>query len=207
MSANSTFQSCRHQVKSIIAALSNVVTLIGNLKFTDSITGIPSLFGTAVFLQTTHPELKSSLNITTGANVYFVNLTCGKGGAVYGYNAMMHIGAKARVVFMNNIADGGAALYMLGGMITVGAESSVTFTCNCGSVGGAVYLDSAKLVVDSKADLTFSHNSAETGGALNLVNSIAHMNSNNIKFYDSEAPVGGAMDFLYGTMITNTNIT
>ena len=122
MSANSTFQSCRHQVKSIIAALSNVVTLIGNLKFTDSITGIPSLFGTAVFLQTTHPELKSSLNITTGANVYFVNLTCGKGGAVYGYNAMMHIGAKARVVFMNNTASDGGAVAIIGGMITTVAQ-------------------------------------------------------------------------------------
>ena len=51
-----------------------------------------------MYLETTQSEIKSSLKITTGATVYFVNLICGGcGGAVYGKNAMMHIGAKARV--------------------------------------------------------------------------------------------------------------
>ena len=106
--SNSTFQFYRHQFLSAIMAYSSVVTLAGNVNFTDSITGISSLrhsFGTAVHLRTIQHELKSSLNIKTSATVYFVNLTCSHyGGAVFGVNAMMHIGAKARVVFMNNTA-------------------------------------------------------------------------------------------------------
>ena len=84
--SNSTFQSYRHQVHSIIAAISSVVTITGSANFTDSITGIhpyEDSVGTAVFLLSANPELKSSLNITTGATVYFVNLTCNNyGGAV-----------------------------------------------------------------------------------------------------------------------------
>ena len=51
--------------------------------------------GTAVLLQTIHPKIKSSLNIITGATVYFINyLICsGYGGAVHGWRAIMHIGA------------------------------------------------------------------------------------------------------------------
>ena len=181
--SNSIFQSYRHKLKSIIAALSSVVTLTGNVNFTDSITGIPSVinsFGTAVFLQTTHPEVKSSLNITTGATVYFVNLTCSyDGGAVSGRNAALHIGAKARVVFMNNTAGwAGGVMFMWGGMITVGAESCVIFTCN---------------------------HAAKYGGALSLQNLTVHVNTSGIEFYDNRASVGGAIYFAYGSMIINTN--
>ena len=74
-------------------------------------------------LQTIQHELKSSLNIKTSATVYFVNLTCSHyGGAVFGVNAMMHIGAKARVVFMNNTASDGGAVAIIGGMITTVAQ-------------------------------------------------------------------------------------
>jgi predicted outer membrane repeat protein len=117
-------------------AYSSIVTLTGNVNFTDSITGIHSVkhysSGTAVFLRTTHPEVKSLLNITTGTTVYFVNLTSTNyGGAVYGENAVIYIGEKARVIFMNNSAYfGGGAVAMSGGMITVGAESCVIFTYN-----------------------------------------------------------------------------
>ena len=77
-----TFQSYIHQINSIIVALSTVVTFKGNVNLTDNMTGIHSLSsGTAVFLRTTHPELKSSLNVTIGATVYFVNLTCSNHGA------------------------------------------------------------------------------------------------------------------------------
>ena len=94
--SDSTFQSYRHEISSIIVAYSCVVTLTGNVNFTYSVTGIHSSIsnssGTAVFLQTTHPEFKSSLNITTGAILYFVNLTSNNcGGAVYGENAIIHI--------------------------------------------------------------------------------------------------------------------
>ena len=108
--SNRTFQSYGHQLYSIITALFSVVTLAGNVNFTDSIIGInPSMHssGTAVSLQTIHPEIKSSLNITTGAIVYFVDLTCSDyGGAVYGWRAMMYTGAKAKVVFKYNAAIG-----------------------------------------------------------------------------------------------------
>ena len=207
--SNSRFQSYRHQLYSIIAALSSVVTLAGNVNFTNGSIGMYSSMdtssGTAVFLQTIHPELKSLLNITTGATVYFINITCsGYGGAVYGHNAMMHIGAKARVVFMNNIAFCGA-VSMLNGMITVGAESCVIFTYNNAVNGGAIYLQSGTLIIDSEANLTFSHNSADNGGALALVNSTVHVNSSGIKFYDNRASFGGAIVFTYGTMIISTN--
>ena len=212
--SNSIFQLYRHQNQSIIEAFCSVVILTETVNFTDSSTlGIHSsfqgVFGTAVHLKTTWPELESSLNITAGATVYFVNLkSFGWGGAVSRVGATMHIGAKARVVFMNNTADnaGGGAVNVWGGIITVGAESSVIFKYNYASIGGAVFLDSATLIVDSEANLTFSHNSADNGGALELLNSIAHVNSSNVQFYDNRASVfGGAIDFSYGTMIFNTN--
>ena len=214
---NSTFQSYRHQQQSIIEALSSVVTLTGNVNFTDSSTlGIHSsfqgVFGTAVHLETTHAELESSLNITAGATVYFVNLTSfGGGGAVSGWGATMHISAKARVVFMNNTAyyAAGGAVFMWGGMITVGAESCVIFTYNRARIpkgGGAINLRNATLIVDSEANLTFSHNSGGFGGALSLVNSTALVNTSGIEFYGNRATIsGGAIDFIYGTMIINAN--
>ena len=233
--SNSTFQSYRHRLHSIIKAYSSVVILTGNVNFTDGITGTHRSSGTAVFLRTTHSELKSSLNITTGATVYFVNLTRSSGGAVYGHNAMIHIGAKARVVFMNNAADvsGGAvygynatmhisakarvvfmnntatyggAVAMPHGMITVGTESYVIFTYNHVAFGGAISLVSGTLIIDSKANLTFSHNSADSeGGALSLENSTVHVNTSGIEFYNNRASFGGAIHFMYGTMIINAN--
>ena len=180
--SNSTFQSYRHQFYSIIAA-SSVILLAGNVNFTNSTVGIHSSMhssGTAVFLKNTHPELKSSLNITTGATVYFINLTCNNfGGAVYASGATMHIGAKARVVFMNNTAVySGGAVAIQDGMITVGDKSCVIFT----------------------------YNRALTGGALWLINSTVHVNTNNMEFYNNRAmKSGGAIDTFYGTMIINTN--
>ena len=206
--SNSTFESYRHRSHSIIAALSSVVTLAGNVNFTNSTKVIHSSSGTAVILKTTHPELRSSLNITTGASVCFINLTCrGHGGAVYGLGAVMHISAKARVIFMNNTAgygDGGA-VYMWGGMITIDAESCVIFTYNRAEFSGAIGILSGKLIVDRKANLTFSHNSAHVAGAIRLVNSIIHVNSSGIEFYDNRASNrGGAMVFFYGSMIIRT---
>ena len=183
--SNSTFQLYRHQDQSIIAAHSSAVTLAGNVNFTDSIIGInPSMHssGTAVYLNITHTdsELKSSLNITTGAIVYFVNLTCSyDGGAVYGENTMMHIGAKARVVFMYNAAGwAGGAVFMLDEMVIVGAESYVIFKYN---------------------------HAAKYGGALLLQNSTAHVNTSGIEFYDNRASVGGAIFITYGSININTN--
>jgi hypothetical protein len=65
--SNSTFQSYRNQIHSTIEAyiaISSVVTLTGNVNFTDSIVGTHSSIGysgTTVYLQTTHPDLKCSL--------------------------------------------------------------------------------------------------------------------------------------------------
>ena len=204
--SNSTFQSYRHRLHSIIAAFSSVVTLAGNVNFTNST--IHSSSGTAVYLKATHPEIKSSLNISTGATVYFVNLICGgDGGAVYGLNAMMHVAAKAMALFMNNTADvSGGAVYMLDGMITVGTDSYVIFTYNHAKFGGAIMLDSATLIINSEANLIFSHNCATSnGGALESVNSTVHVNTSGIKFYNNRAYYGGAINSFYGTMIINTN--
>ena len=208
--SNSTFQYYRHRSHSIIAALSSVVTLIGNVNFTNSTKVIQSSSGTAVYLKASHPELKSSLNITTGATVFFVNLTCSShGGAVYGSGAMMHIDTKARVVFMYNAAidfGNGGAVELRDGMITVGAESCVIFTYNRAGFGGAIMLVSATLIINSEANLTFNHNYATSnGGALESVNSTAHVNTSGIKFYNNRAYYGGAINSFYGTMIINTN--
>ena len=136
---NSTFQSYKHQTNSIIVALSSVVTLTGNVNFTDCVTGINQpqySSGTAVFLKTTNMEQKSSLNITIAATVYFVNLTCSNdGGAVYGENAMIQIDDKVRVIFMRNAADSfGGAVYVIDGMITMGTESHVVTLCTLTTV-------------------------------------------------------------------------
>ena len=206
--SNSTFQSYGHRFHSIIAALSSVVTLAGNVNFTNGTLrlGISISLGTAVYLETTQSEIKSSLKITTGATVCFVNLTCsGYGGAVYGQNAMMHIGAKARVVFVNNTAFCGA-VSMSDGMITVGAESHVIFTYNHARFGGAIRLLSGTLIIYSEASLIFSHNYATLGGgALRLLNSTVHINTSGIEFYSNRATYGGAIHFTYSTIIINTN--
>ena len=123
---NSAFQSYKQH--KIITALSSAVTLIGNVNFTDSMDYEP-----LVSLQTTESDLefKSLLNITTGAIVYFVNLTCHLRGSVYGKSALIHIGAKAKVVFMT--IDVGeefekATLFMEGnGMIYIGIRAKVVF--------------------------------------------------------------------------------
>ena len=179
--SNSTFQSYRHQVNSVITAYSSVVTLAGNVNFSNSIIEVHTsihISGTAIFLRTTHPELKSSLNITTHATVYFVNLTNKNhhknfnGGAVYGENGVISIGAKAKVVFMQNvdIYFGGAVL-LNPGMMIVGVESNVVFAYNkaIGYSGGAIWLRNGALNINTNASLIFSHNHAGWfGGALHL---------------------------------------
>ena len=242
---NSTFQSYRHQTNSIIVALSSVTKLTGNVNFTDSVAGIQprsmGQFGTAVFLGTstsTHSDsgFISSLNITTGAIVYFVNLTCKQyGGAVYGENGTVHIGAKARVIFMYNAAGWyGGAVYIWNGMITVGAGSCVTFMYNSARDGGAIWFGNGTVIVDSEANLTFSHNSVDISGgaiiltngeliasantvlnfsnnsafyagALMLNNSTAHVDTDGFQFYSNKGLKGGAMYFAHGSLYINAN--
>ena len=160
-------------------AYSSVVALTGNVSFTDSVAGISRPIyssGTAVFLRITHPEFKPLLNITTGATVYFVNLTCNNdGGAVYGENGMIHIGAKTKVVFMHNIADerGGAVQLMIG-TITFGNKSNVHFANNSAhdSCGGAIFLNNGVLNIDTDAGLIFSHNHAGLNGGAIYIESV-----------------------------------
>ena len=215
--SNSTFQSYRHQTNSIILALSSTISLTGNVNFTDSVVGIsPSLgVGTAVLLRTTstYPELKSSLNITTGATVYCFNLTSNSvGGALYGENAMIHIGANVKAVFMYNAVESdscwyGGAVYIKNGMITVGAESNVTFMYNSAYDGGAMWLSNATLIVDSEANLEFSHNYANiSGGAILLINGELIIKANaNLNFSNNSAIYGGALVLRESTANVNTN--
>ena len=127
--SNSTFRSYRHEIKSILGAKSSVVTLIGNVNFTDSI--MYHSVGTAVLPRTTHSELRSTFNISTSATVYFVNLTCySEGGAVYADNAVILVGAKANVVFMHNSApvNHGGAIWLRNGTLNVHSNVSLTFS-------------------------------------------------------------------------------
>ena len=212
--SNSTFQSYRHQINSIIMSFSSVVTLTGNVNFTDSVTGISRPYyssGTAVFLRTTHPELKSSLNITTGATVYFVNLKSKSfGGAVYMENGMIHIGAKATVVFMHNTASfSGGAVCLKNGIITFDNESTAYFANNLGHdySGGAIYIKNGAMNIDIDASLIFSHNHAGlSGGAIGVQNGDLII-STNAKLNLSNnfcLNVGGALYLLNATIHVDT---
>ena len=208
-----TFQLYIHRINSIIEALSTVVTFKGNVNLTDSITGIHSSSllssGTAVFLRTTHPELKSSLNITIGATVYFVNLTCSnEGGAVYGENAVISIGINARVVFVHNFATyTGGAMGLITGTLNVDSNASLRFSHNSASIdGGALKVENGELIINTNANLNFSNNYAvDKGGAVLLVNTTLHVNTDAIYFYNNSGLWGGAMYFTYGTMYINPN--
>jgi predicted outer membrane repeat protein len=210
--SNSTFKSYRHQINSMIMAFSSVVILTGNVNFTNSGTGTIKLYlssGTAVFLRTTHPELKSLLNISTGATVYFVNLTSNSdGGAVYGENAIIHVGIRTRVVFMHNSATySGGAAYLSNSMIIIGAKSDVTFTYNCAAYdeGGAVWLTNGTWIVESEASLNFSNNFAVyIGGAVILIKGEMITDPHaRLSFYNNSANQGGALYLDNSTVTVN----
>ena len=197
---NSTFQSYKHESGSMIAAYSSVVTLAGYVNFTNGITGINRTLyssGAAVFLRTTHPEFNSSLNITTGATVYFVNLTSNNyGGAVYGEDGVMSIGVKAKVVFIHNVAAyNGGAVYVVNGVISIGVKAKVVFMHNVAYSGGAIYLVSSRIHVDTDAIHFYNNNCGMHGGAMYFVYAIMHIKSNtSVMFITNTAQVqGGAI--------------
>ena len=237
--SSSTFRSYKHEYyNSIITSNSSVVTLMGKVNFSDSYMRVNKYSidsaGTAVFLKTTHPEVRSSLNITAGAIVYICNV---KGRAVYGENATINIDAKAQVAFMNNAVlnwESGGAVYLAHGEISIGTGSNVIFAYNHAEHGGAIYLYKGTLNIDSNTKLTFSnnvvsgeggaihlrngelvintnaklnftHNSARLGGAVYLHFSTICIDSDAMHFYHNSGSLGGGIYFLYGDMHINTN--
>ena len=226
--SNSTFQSYRHQKHSIITALSSAVTLAGNVNFTNSVKGMIHSpihsSGTAIFLITTQPEIQSSLNITAGASVYFVNLTCNSyGGAVFMDNGVISISIKAKVVFKHNVAlSNGGAVFLINGKITVygggaiwlsngefniDAKESLRFSDNsAGWNGGAIQLENGELIINANAKIYFSNNSAlGRGGAVYLENTTIYVDTDTVHFYNNSGTWGGAMFFMYGIMHINSN--
>jgi predicted outer membrane repeat protein len=183
--SNSIFRSYNHHNNSIITVFSSVVKITGNVNFTDSIKAInpyeysASPCGTAILLRTINPQFKSSLNITSGATVNFVNLTCkGNGGALYSENGLISIGAKAQVVFMNNVAN----------------------------TGGAILLKNGEFKVQFNTNLNLSNNFAYAGGAIGLINSTVHIiHTDTINFDNNMGAVGGAMYIEFGTMNISSN--
>ena len=214
---NSTFQSYKHRINSIIVAFSSVVTLMGNVNFSDSLTGRfhPTVYssGTAVFLRTTHPSHRSVLNLTINAVVCFTNLTSNHwGGAVYGENSDIHVGVKAQVIFMHNIAAVGGAIYLTNGSVNVSIQSNVVFAYNLvhieTSEGGAIFLSNGALTIDTAASVRFSHNSAaaSSGGAIQLEHGHFIINSNaNVNINNNSALKGGAFYLENSTMSVDTN--
>jgi predicted outer membrane repeat protein len=208
---NSAFQSYRQH--EIIAALSSPVILTGNVNFTDS---IDSDSEPLVSLRTIDQQFKSSLIITTGATVYFVNLTCG-GGAVYGWSALIHIGAKARVVFMNNIAGvNGGMLDMEGnGTIYIGIRAKVVFMYNTGLSKGAagVYMVNGKITVGANSTVIFEYNSVHQynggGGAIIIENGTLNIDKDAyVRFSHNSvgtAGIGGAVLLHNGELFVNNN--
>ena len=194
------FKSYRHGLNPMIMAISSVVTLTGKVQFTDSHAGVHQrMFSSnaAIFLKTIHPRFKSSLNITTGAAVYFIRLSCKySGAAVYGENGIVHIGAKAKVAFHVNIAYIGGAVRLKNGKIIAGAESRVVFVHNYITYdGGAIWLSNGPLILDTNTSLIFSKNHAGgSGGALRLLNGELIINTNaKLSFSGNHAHQGGAI--------------
>ena len=212
---NSTFQSYKHEHGSMISAYSSVVTLAGYVNFTNSITGISSPVyssGAAVLLRTTHPKLKSSLNITTGATVYFVNLTSSyRGGAVYVEDGVISIGVKAKVVFMHNVAaHSGGAVYVEDGVISIGVKAKVVFMHNVAAhSGGAVFLITGTITVGIESNVVFAYNLVhlQDGGAIWFRDGALNIGTNaSVKFsHNSAGWNGGAVNLEKGQMIIHTN--
>ena len=211
--SSSIFQSYKHEYyNSIITSNSSVVTLMGQVNFTDSNMRVNqhniNSAGTAVFLQTTHPEVRSSLNITAGAIVSIHNI---KGRAVYGENATINIDAKAWVAFMNNGVlnwEPGGAVYLAHGEISIGTGSNVIFTHNYAQHGGAIYLINGTLNIDSNASLTFSHNIivSNEGGAVHLQNGELVINTNaKLNFTYNSARLGGAVYLYFSKICIDTD--
>ena len=199
--SNSTFQLCRHQFNSIIMAYSSVVTLTGSVNFTDSATGIhlparPS--GTAVFLRNTYPELKSVLIITTGATVYFVNLTCNHyGGAIYVENGIINVSNESTVVFAYNSAFRGGALYLVNSVIHVDTND-IHFCNNSASLGGAIYFVYGIMYIKPNKSMKFTTNTAQAQGGAIYIESGVHSSiivetSAELLLLNNSALQGGAL--------------
>ena len=121
-------------------------------------------------------------------------------------NGMITVGAESYVTFIYNYAEYAGAIWLSNGTLMVDSEANLRFSHNsAGNSGGAVLLDNGKLIVNANANLNFSNSSAVYGGALQLRNSIAHVDTDGIQFYNNTASWGGAMFFAYGTMYINTN--
>ena len=182
---------------------SSVITLIGYVNFTYSITGInlPKYSsGTAVFLRTTHKDLRSSLDIMAGATVHFVNLTSSKfRAAVYAENGEINIIANATLSFKHNKASyQGGAVFSNNGNINVGTGSHVIFEHNSANngYGGAVFLHSAVVNIKTNASMSFCYNTAYYGGAVALYNySTFALDTSTVLFYNNAGVHGGAMCF------------
>ena len=204
---NSTFRSYRHVAKSIIVTDSSVIRLTGYVNFTNSTVRVLQKInssGAALFLRTTHWELKSSLIIAARAKVHFFNLTSTRdGGAVYMEDGLLNIGAKATVVFAQSKAvyRGGAVCLMNGSSLNIGVESSVVFVNN--SVwpnyswgGGAVYITGGALNIDTNASVSFIKNTAFVfkGGVMCCINGAFNISTNaSIDFSYNSARSGGAI--------------
>ena len=203
---NSTFHSYRHNFGSIILALSSVVTLTGYVNFTDSILGInfypknSASAAHAIYLKTTDPERKSLLDITMGATVFFVNLSCSShGGAVFVDSGVINVGAKANVVFMHIKASvqgvHGGAVHIYNGQLNINTNASVHLCHNCASRGGAVYLYvGTKVIVNENANVLFYNNSAIRGGAVYSAFAIMQIyTGTGLQFISNTADHGGAV--------------
>jgi hypothetical protein len=205
--SNSMFMSYRHKISSIIMAFSSHITLTGNISFTDSHTGIINVNtsnGTAIFLTTTHTEIRSCLNITTGANVRFVNLSCsGLGGAVYMMNGVINVGAKATVAFLQNTAHwSGGAVWLQDATMNISVNSTVVFAHNSAPRynGGTIWLYNGFLNIDTNASVTLNYSTVyDQGGAIHLVDGAFNIKNNaSVIISHSYANRGGAL-YLYNS--------
>ena len=217
---DSTFQSYRHESGSMITAFSSVVTLAGYVNFTDGITGISCprySSGTAVFLNTSHPDFKSSLNITTGATVYFINLNCSnRGGAVYSEYGVINVHAKATVVFMYNTAFGpGGAIALFNGSMNVGIKSIMEFAHNEVRYfgGGALGICNGDLNISSNARIIFRDNVMHgytRGGAVFQHNRFLNIDRNaHVSFSHNivHNGRGGAVHIIFVTWNISSNVS
>ena len=217
---NSTFQSYRHESRSILGADSSIVTLTGHVTFANSTVGLyPSndSSGTAIFLTNDHqePELKSLLRVSTGATVHFINLTCNNaGGAIHVRDGLneVDISSNSTVVFENNSAykRGGALCLWPGSSLNIGEESRVVFNRNTAFTlgGGAIFAQSGSITIGNRARVRFSHNTAysQGGGGVYFQLGIWNVSKNaSVQFTYNLANMGGAIFISKAALHMNSN--
>ena len=148
----------------------------------------------SIFDGTLITSTDSSVNFSHNAAVY------SNGGAIYLYNATVHVGAK--IQFYNNTAVSGGAIHFYHGRLYIHYFHALArFIKNTAQLqGGAIFIetgDHSSIIVGNFSKLIFANNSAYQGGAIFIIPSSLAVEvrfESNIEFvHNTATDVGGAV--------------